>query len=59
MARQESHEHHYVPRFLLKPWAADGVLNGFWWNTRKGRLDCKQMGTRALAYPVNTLTHNM
>ena len=56
MARQESQGHHYVPRFLLKPWAADGVLNGFWWNTRKGRLDCKQMGTRAFCYEIDLLT---
>ena len=56
MDRQESHKHHYVPQFLLEPWAADGVLNGYYWNTWKGRLDCKQRGTRAFCRKIDLLT---
>lgn len=56
MARQESHKHHYVPQFLLKPWTAGGVLDGYWWNFRKGQLDCKKRGTKAFCREIDLLT---
>ena len=56
MAQQESHRHHYVPRFLLRPWAVDGVLNGYWWNTRRRRLGCNQKGTKAFCFEIDLLT---
>ena len=56
MAQQESHKHHYVPEFLLKPWAVDGALHGYWWDARKGRLGCKRRGPGGFCYEVDLLT---
>ena len=57
MAQQESHKHHYVPKFLLRPCGlVDGVLNGYWWNTRRHRLDCNQKGAKAFCFEMDLLT---
>ena len=56
MTQQESHKHHYVPRFLLRPWAVDGVLSGYWWNARRSQLDCNQKGTKAFCFEIDHLT---
>ena len=53
--RHESHKHHYVPRFLLKPWTVGGLLNGYWWNSRRRRLDCNQKGPKAFCYDIDLL----
>ena len=50
MTSQESRRHHFVPEFLLKPWVVDGVLNGFWWDHREGRLSCRRKGAKAFCY---------
>jgi Protein of unknown function (DUF4238) len=47
MADQEAHKQHYVPEFLLKPWAIDGELRGYWWNSSKSALSCRQKGPKA------------
>ena len=55
--QQVSHKNHYVPRFLMKPWASeDGNLNAYWWNTRKGRLECNKKGTKAFCFEIDALT---
>ena len=51
--RLESHKHHYVPRFLLKPWTVDGLLNGYWWNSRRRQLDCNRKGPKAFCYEID------
>ena len=56
MAQQESHKHHYVPEFLLKPWAVDDDLSGYWWDARKGRLGCKRRGSGGFCYEIDLLT---
>ena len=56
MTSQESHRHHFVPEFLLKPWAVDGLLNGFWWDHREGRLSCRRKGTKAFCYVIDLLS---
>ena len=56
VAQQESHKHHYVPEFLLKPWAVDDDLNGYWWDARKGRLGCKRRGPGGFCYEIDLLT---
>ena len=54
--RQESHNHHYVSQFLLKPWTVDGVMNGYWWDNRQSRLACKRKGTKAFCKEIDLLT---
>ena len=56
MTQQESHKHHYVPRFLLRHWAVDRVLSGYWWNARRSQLDCNQKGTKAFCFEIDHLT---
>ena len=56
LTHQESHKHHFVPKFLLKPWATDGELNGFWWDSRKRRLLCNRRGPRAFCNEIDLLT---
>lgn len=56
MARNESVEHHFVPRFLLRPWAVEGLLRGYWWDERRGILMCKRKGPRAFCFRLDLLT---
>ncbi|MDD9983253.1 MAG: DUF4238 domain-containing protein [Gammaproteobacteria bacterium] len=56
MTQQESHRHHFVPEFLLKPWAENGELNGFWWDSRKRRLTCNRRGPKAFCNEFGLLT---
>ena len=56
MTQQESHKHHYVPRFLLRPWAVNGVLSGYWWNARRSQLGRNQKGTKAFCFEIGHLT---
>ncbi len=56
MIQQESRKHHSVPRFLLKPWAIDDVMNGYWWDSQYGHLACKRRGTRAFCSEIDLLT---
>ena len=55
MGQQESRQHHYVPEFLLKQWATDGVLNGYWWDAKSCRLTCKQQGPKAFCKELDLL----
>ena len=57
MTQQESHDHHYVPEFLLRPWASNkGLLKGYYWNSWKNRLDCKERGVNGFCYKRDLLT---
>ena len=52
-----SRRHHYVPEFLMKPWASeDGLLNGYWWNTWRGQLECRRRGAKAFCFEIDLLT---
>ena len=55
MSHQESRKHHYVPEFLLKAWATDNVLNGYWWDAKSGRLARKQQGPKAFCKELDLL----
>lgn len=62
-----SAEHHYVPRFLLRPWTVEGPpgqwnLSGYWWDTRRGQLRCKRKGVAGFCVQLDLLTlsaHNL
>ena len=56
MKPKESHRHHFVPEFLLRSWATNGELNGYWWDGRKGRLTCRRKGSKAFCYEIDLLT---
>ena len=47
MTYQESIKHHYVPQFLLKHWAINGEINGYYWNKYKTKLDYNRKGAKA------------
>ena len=53
--QQESHRHHFVPEFLMKPWAIDGEVNGFGWDERIGRFFCKRKGPKAFCHEIDLL----
>lgn len=44
-----------MPEFLLKPWATNGRLNGFWWDCRNQRLSCNRKGARAFCFDIDLL----
>ena len=56
MAGQEAHEHHFVPAFLLRPWCVEGLLQGYWWDDRRGELARKRKGTRGFCWQLDLLT---
>lgn len=56
MAKQQAREHHFVPQFLLRPWAVSGTLRGYWWDSRRGALACSRKGTRAFCKELDLLT---
>jgi hypothetical protein len=49
-------EHHYVPQFLLRPWAVEGTMSGYWWDSRRGALACARKGPRAFCKELDLLT---
>ena len=58
---EERRDHHFVPKLLLRPWlieSADGQWNlfGYWWNSRKQRLDLKRRGLNAFCWQLDLLT---
>ena len=55
MAEQESRRHHFVPEFLMTPWAVDGALSGYWWDERRGGLACKRLGPGAFCNQLDLL----
>ncbi|HLI11068.1 MAG TPA: DUF4238 domain-containing protein [Alphaproteobacteria bacterium] len=56
MNYEESREHHFVPQFLLRSWAVNGVLMGYWWDSRRSALVCKRKGPRAFGWQLGLLT---
>ena len=62
MANEEAHQHHFVPQFLLRPWAVEGALRGYWWDERRGELACKLKGPKGFCCQIDLLTlrtHNL
>jgi Protein of unknown function (DUF4238) len=55
IARQEAHRHHFVPQFLLRPWCINGVLQGYCWDSRNGKLACKCKGPKGFCYRLDLL----
>ena len=56
MTRQESRKHHYVPQFLLRPWAIQRTMNGYYWDERAEKLLCKKLGPKAFCNELDLLT---
>ena len=54
---QISREHHFVPRFLLRRWAAGGGLTGVYWAT-DGRIRQRRRGVAAFCKQLDLLTIN-
>ena len=50
MKPRESRRHHFVPEFLLRPWAPNGELTGYWWDSHQGRLSRRSKGPKAFCY---------
>jgi hypothetical protein len=61
MTAQESRKHHFVPKFLLKPWlvqnrTSQSVLCGYWWDVQSRSLRCKLKGLDAFCFQLDLLT---
>jgi hypothetical protein len=56
MQKQEAQQHHYVPQFLLRPWAIGGSLRGYYWDSRRAALCCNKRGPKAFCNELNLLT---
>jgi Protein of unknown function (DUF4238) len=52
----EARDHHFVPRFLLRPWCVGGLLHGYWWDRRRGELACKRKGPKGFCLQLDLLT---
>ena len=58
---QEPRKHHYVPEFLLRPWAKarrgnQSLLRGYYWDERLNRLRHRDRGVGAFCYGLDLLT---
>jgi hypothetical protein len=58
MSKQVSRQHHFVPQFLLRPWAVQDMLRGYWWDVRHGELASKHRGTKSFCRQLDLLTLN-
>src|SRR5258708_1045157 len=61
MPAQEARRHHFVPKFLLKPWVIErpaGQFNlpGYFWNEYRGQLGCKRRGLDSFCNQIDLLT---
>ena len=56
MTTQEARNHHFVPKFLLRPWCIDDLLHGYWWNPHRDKLDCKIRGLNSFCFQLDLLT---
>lgn len=61
MAFQESRNHHFVPKLLLRPWLIEGstsqsVLCGYWWDRRRKQMRCKRRGLNSFCFQLDLLS---
>ena len=56
---QSARHHHYVPQFLLKPWARDGKLHGYYWDSRRKGVSVRILGTKSFCHEPDLLTINL
>lgn len=61
MKRQTSRKHHFVPKFLLKPWVlkddqGQKILRGYWWDNTAGALRCKMRGLESFCFQMDLLS---
>lgn len=61
MPVQQSHNHHFVPKLLLRPWLIDeptGHLNlwGYRWDTERRRLILKRRGLNSFCCQIDLLS---
>lgn len=64
---EEAKKHHYVPKFLLRPWLISNsnnqrVLHGHYWDGRRGLMREKVKGLDAFCFQLDLLTlkaHNL
>lgn len=57
----EPRRHHYVPEFLLRPWARNWTngqlqLRGHYWDTHRKTLRYRQNGVGAFCHSIDLLT---
>lgn len=55
-ANNPSREHHYVPRFLLRPWTQDGNLNGYYWDPFLFQVKVRSKGVAYFCKKIDLLT---
>ena len=48
--------HHYVPRFLLRPWTVDGQLHGYYWDKFKQCVRVRRLGVSAFCHQLDLLS---
>jgi hypothetical protein len=60
MTKNESHRHHYVPEFLLRPWLVEDrgqqLLRGYYWDDRRNQVVCKARGLRSFCNQIDLLS---
>lgn len=56
MTSKSAREHHYVPRFLLRPWRTDGNLHGYYWDGFKQDVRVKKRGVSAFCKELDLLS---
>lgn len=52
----EARDHHFVPRFILRPWATNGLLKGYCWDPRRNALRYKLKGPSGFCAQLDLLS---
>lgn len=53
MTSGSARRHHYVPRFLLRPWTTDGYLHGYYWDGFKQDVHVRKLGVSAFCHELD------
>ncbi len=54
--RQRAKRHHFTPEFLIRPWAVNGQVTGYYWDKHARHTRWRTNGAKSFCYRIDLLT---